>query len=138
MPIIVNRIRALPSPRIEVLCEGFQNMVSVRLLLMSVSNGWCIVNESLGNKMLPTRKIFVTDMSVFLFIHSLNMSLDAIILSGGLVNMLTITVEEYMIAVVYFQGSCFQLLSTDVISDSTSQRLFSPVLIPVRDNLELY
>ena len=87
---------------------------------MSVTNGWCIGNESLGNKMLPTRKIVVTDVSVFLFIQSRNISLDAIILIGGLVNMLTITVEDYMIAVVYFHGSCFQLLSTDVISDSTS------------------
>ena len=88
---------------------------------MSVSNGWCIVNESLGNKMLPTRKIFVTDMSVFLFIHSLNMSLDAIILIGGLVNMLTITVEEYMIAVV---SSCRN--TKDLVFINTHRRVYKP------------
>ena len=74
---------------------------------MSVSNGWCIVNESLGNKMLPTRKIFVTDMSVFLFIHSLNM--------------LTITVEEYMIAVV---SSCRN--TKDLVFINTHRRVYKP------------
>ena len=120
MNIIVNRLRCPAFLTCRGAMKRFSEHVSVRLSLKSVTNGWCIGNESRGKKMVPPRNIVVTDMSVFLFIQSHNMSLDAIILIGGLVNMLTITVEEYMIAVVYFQGSCFQLLSTAVISDSTS------------------
>ncbi|GFY91839.1 SNF2 domain-containing protein [Actinidia rufa] len=114
--------------------KRFSEHVSVRLSLKSVTNCWCIGNESLGNKMVPPRKIVVTDMSVFLFIQSCNMSLDAIILIGGLVNMLTITVTttsvppknckaRLILSAIFSKDTLKNALSEQSVQDSTGSEV---------------